>query len=248
MKAFFLERLIDMKLQLQAAKQLGIDATSEDVNEAVSDIKKKYSMDDAALTESLKKEGFTFDEYKKKIGEQIILSRVVSQQVRNKLVVSDSDIDKELSENKADVTDEAYRIRQIFFRKPDANITKGTLEEKADMILRQLKAGEDFSVLAKIYSEDQSSKTGGDLGLIKKGYLAKEFVDVLGMMKVGDFSPAFWTDKGLHIIKLEERFEKQSEAGLRSALKNKLFEKLFEERYKSWLRGLRENAYIEIRL
>ena len=76
-------------------------------------------MDEQTLTASLKKEGFTLDEYKKKLAEQIILSRVVSQEVRNKIVFSDAEIAKYIEKSKDTlITDDAYRIRQIFFQKP----------------------------------------------------------------------------------------------------------------------------------
>lgn len=245
----FLEVLIDMKLQIQAAKQKGIDAAAEEITEAINDIKKKYFMDEQTLTASLKKEGFTLDEYKKKLAEQIILSRVVSQEVRNKIVFSDTEIAKYIEKSKDTlITDDAYRIRQIFFRKPQTPSDRKTAEEKAGTVYQQIKAGEDFASLARKYSEDPSGKTGGDLGFIKKGQMAKEFTDVLSQMKAGDISQPFWTDMGLHIIKLEEKIEKQSAAAIKESAKNKLIEQRFSEKYKHWLRELRETAYIEIRL
>lgn len=247
----FLEVLIDMKLQIQAAKQRGIDAAAEEIAEAINDIKKKYSMDEQTLTASLKKEGFTLDEYKKKLAEQIILSRVVSQEVRNKIVFSDAEIAKYIEKSKDTlITDDAYRIRQIFFRKPKSpgNNDRKTMEEKAGTVYQQIKAGESFASLAQKHSEDPSGKAGGDLGFIKKGQMAKEFTDVLSHMKAGDISQPFWTDMGLHIIKLEEKIEKQSAAAIKESAKNKLLEQRFSEKYKHWLRELRETAYIEIRL
>ena len=201
------------------------------------------------MIESLKKEGFAFDEYKKKIAEQIILSRVVSQQIKSKIVVSESDVQKQMGEDKNILAEgEAYRLRQIFFKKPDSSNDRKAVEGKADAILKQLKAGEDFSALAQKYSEDPSRKAGGDLGFVKKRYMAKEFIDVVSRMKAGEVSQPFWTDRGLHIVRLEEKSEKHSEAELKESIRNKLIEKYFSEKYKSWLRGLRENAYIEIRL
>jgi len=146
------------------------------------------------------------------------------------------------------IADEAYRIRQIFFRKPNSNTDRKTVEEKAEALYLQIKAGENFASLAQKYSEDPSGKTGGDLGFIKKGYMAKEFTAALSKMKKGDVSQPFWTDMGLHIIKLEEKIEKQNEAAIKEAARNTLMEKYFSERYKHWLRELRETAYIEIRL
>lgn len=248
-EAEFLEKLIDMKLMLQTARRSGIDATVEEVNEAINDIKKKYSLDEPSLIESLKKEGFTLDEYKKKLAEQIILSRIVSQQVRNKIVVPQSDIDKEMAKSREVLAEgESYRIRQIFFKKPDNEADMKTVEEKAAEVLKLLDSGEDFSSLARKYSEDPSAKSGGDLGYVKKQYMAKEFIDVLSQIKKGDITRPFWTDRGLHILKLDEKVEKQSEAEMKEAIRNKLFEKLFEERYKSWIRELRSKALIEVRL
>ncbi len=247
-EAAFLESLIDVKLQLHAAKQAGIEVTPEDVNDAINDIKKKYSLDHQSLAESLKKEGFTFDEYKEKLEEQMILSRIVAQQVRNKIVVPDNEVGKQMTENKELLTDgEGYRIRQIFFKKA-GGYNKAEVEDKARGILHRLRNGEDFSSLAQKYSEDPSRAAGGDLGFIKKSQMAKEFVDVIAKMKKGDVSEPFWTEMGLHIIKLEEKAEKLGETELKEDIRNKIFERLFYDRYKSWLRGLRENAYIEIGL
>jgi len=248
-EAQFLEVLIDMKLQVQAAKQRGINATPEEITEALNEIKKKYSMDDQALATSLKKEGFTLDEYKKKVAEQIILSRVVSQEVKAKIVVSDAEIAKYLEKNKdAVIADDAFKIRQIFFKKPKNTADKKGVEEKAESVYQQLKAGENFALLAQKYSEDPSGKAGGDLGFIRKDVMAKEFTDVLSQMKIGDVSQPFWTDRGLHIIRLEEKADKQSVAAVKEAARLKLQEQYFAERYKQWMRELRESAIIEIRL
>jgi parvulin-like peptidyl-prolyl isomerase len=57
-------------------------------------------------------------------------------------------------------------------------------------------------------------------------------------MKPGDISQPFWTDRGVHIIKLEE---------VRS-VREDLLEERFQKEYRSWLRGLREKSFIEIRL
>ncbi len=248
-EGIFLDSLIDVKLQIQAAKQAGIETTPEDVNDAISEIKKKYSIDEPTFKESLKKEGFTVDEYKRKLEEQIMLSRIVAQQVKNKIVVSDKDLEKYMTENKVFLVDgEGYRIRQVFFKKPAVGNDRKIVEEKAGAILVQLKAGDDFASLAQKYSEDPSRKTGGDLGFIKKSQMAKEFLNVVSQMKIGDVSQPFWTDRGLHIIKLEDKTEKQSEVELKESIRNKLLEKQFSDKYKGWVRGLRENAYIEIRL
>ncbi len=248
-EAIFLEKLIDIKLQIQEARRLGLDVTTEEVTEAVENIKKKYSLTDNALEESLKKEGLSFEEYKKRLSEQIIISKVVGQQIRNKIVVSEKEVKKYMEANKESFNDsEAFKIKQIFLGRPKDDADIKIIEDRTSLIIKRLKAGEDFSKLAEEYSEDPSGKLGGDLGFIKKSQMAKEFVDALNLMKAGDFSKPFRTEKGLHIIKLEEKVAAQSTDETRESVLKQLNENQFSERYKSWIKGLREKAYIVIRL
>jgi peptidyl-prolyl cis-trans isomerase SurA len=248
-EAAFLEKLIDIKLQIQEARRLGLDVTTEEVTEAVENIKKKYSLTDNALEESLKKEGLSFEEYKKRLAEQIVISKVVSQQIRNKVVVSEEEVKKYMEANKESFTDgETFKIKQIFLGRPKDDADIKVIEDRASIIIQRLKAGEDFSILAEEYSEDLSGKLGGDLGFIKKSQMAKEFIDALNSMKVGEFSNPFRTEKGLHIIKLEEKVAAQSTDEARESVLKQLTESQFSERYKSWIKGLREKAYIVIRL
>ncbi len=247
-EAVFLEKLIDVRLQIQEAKKLGFNVSPQEVDEAIENIKKKYSLTDEALKESLKKEGLTFEEYKEKLGEQLLISQGINQQIRNKVVVSDEEVEKYIKSHQFLSDGETYRIRQILLKKPkDEAEIKGT-EEKASLIMQRLKAGEDFSSLAKEYSEDPSAKQGGDLGDIKQSLMAKEFIDILDKMKPGDFSDPFWTERGLHIVTLDEKIAKKNMNELKEDVKKQLAEERFLEKYKGWIKGLREQARIEIRL
>jgi peptidyl-prolyl cis-trans isomerase SurA len=245
----FLEKLIDMRLQLQEARGLGLEVTPEEVRETIESVKKKYSLTDNALRESLKKEGLTFEEYEKRLSEQIIISKLVNQQVRKKIIVSEEEVKKYMDANKENLSDgEAFKIKQILFKGPKNDADKEVIEEKASLIVQRLKAGEDFSVLAEEYSEDPSGRLGGNLGFIKKSYLTEEFVNKLNAMNVGDVSIPFWTEKGLHIIKLDEKIPAQNIDEVRENVRKQLTEDKVLETYKSWIKDLRTKAYIVIRL
>ena len=246
-EASFLETLINVRLQLQEAKNTGVKVSDEELKDAVDNIKKKYSMSDDAFRESLKKEGFTFEDYKKRLREQIIISKVVNSQVRNKIVVTDGDLRKFVGENKEVLENaESFRISQILLKRKDADNSK--LEEEAGDLLKKIEQGESFSDLAKQYSEDPSAKAGGDLGSLKKSQLNKSFTDVISQMKPGDVSKPFWTDSGLHIIRLESRTEAKSNDEALEEARNMLNDKIFRERYNAWMKSLREKSFIEIRL
>lgn len=245
----FLEKLIDMRLQIQEAKRLGIEASPEDVDEAIENIKKKYSLSNEELEASLDQEGLTFEEYKKRLSEQIMMSKLVNQQVRSKIIVSDEEVNDYFNKVKNTVSSqESYKLRQIFFKMPENDDMKKEVEKRAAYIIEKLNEGEDFSRLAQEYSEDPSAKQGGDLGYIQRKSLTKEFLDVLSDMDIGDISTPFWTQQGLHIVKLEDKTSAQTEEDLKKKIKGKLLEEKFLKTYESWIKSLRDGAHIVIRL
>ena len=247
-EALFLETLINVKLQLQEADKMGVRVSDAEVKEAIDSIKKKYSMSDAAFTESLKGEGFTFEEYKKRLQQQIIISKTVNALIKSKIVITDEEVNIFMAENmRASENSESFRISQILLKR-QKDVDNSRIEERADDLYNKIKQGESFFDLARQYSEDSSAKAGGDLGLLKKSQLNSKFIDVLSRMQPGDISKPFWSESGLHIIKLESKEAAKSRDEQREEAKLMLSNKIFAERYNAWIKSLREKSFIEIRL
>ncbi len=75
---------------------------------------------------------------------------------------------------------------------------------EASKILDELKAGADFSKLAKDHSLCTSSEKGGELPEFERGRMLEEFEDVAFHLKQGEISDIVKTRIGYHIIKREK--------------------------------------------
>jgi peptidyl-prolyl cis-trans isomerase SurA len=111
-------------------------------------------------------------------------------------------------------------------------------------------SGEDFSELAKDFSEDPGSAlTGGDLNWIDPSALVPEFRAVMAKTESGDISKPFQTNFGWHVLQVmgrratdgSEQFRKQQAIGV---LRNRKY----EEELQAWLRQIRDEAYVETKL
>ncbi len=245
----FLKELIDVKLQLQEAREMGLNVSASETDDAMREIKKKYNLTEEAFINFLQAEGFTLKEYKTRLAEQILLSKVVNFKVRANILVSDKEIEEYYEANKGKYHQEdRFRIRQIFLAAPEDNSQKASVEAKAEEIIRRIKNGGDFAKLSGEFSEDSSREFGGDLGYVSRGTVLKEIEDVVFTLKTGQVSKPFWSSAGLHIIRLEDRIEGGNIDKVREEIKKILFEKAFKLKYDEWIKELREKAYIEIKL
>jgi peptidyl-prolyl cis-trans isomerase SurA len=124
--------------------------------------------------------------------------------------------------------------------------TKQEIRRLHDRIVK----GEDLGTLAKQVSDDPGSKaTGGDLGWQPAGTFAPEFEKAIGGLQPGQVSAPFRSSFGWHVAKVVERRTRDAtdetrRARARAAIQNR---KAMEE-YDMWLRRLRAEAYVEIRL
>ena len=93
-----------------------------------------------------------------------------------------------------------------------------TAYNKAIEVINKLKAGEDFSALAKEYSSDKSSSEGGALAPFnKQSNYATEFINAAVKLNSGEYTKTpVKTEYGYHIILVESKADKPELEGIKS--------------------------------
>lgn len=111
-------------------------------------------------------------------------------------------------------------------------------------------AGADFEALAKEHSEDPGSALkGGELGWSMAEDFVPEFGAIMDSTDVGAISKPFRSQYGWHVMEvLDRRMADMSEEALRNKAVQILHNQRFEDELQEWLKEIRDEAFVEVRL
>ena len=143
---------------------------------------------------------------------------------------------------------EQHKVRHILI-KPNALITTQQAKDRLLQLKMRIESGADFAQLARTNSDDRGTALkGGELGWVSKGQMVSEFEEVMMQTPVGTVSEPFRSEFGQHILQVVDvreydGTEEVKRAGARRAIR----EQKMQERQQTWLRSLRDEAYVEYR-
>jgi peptidyl-prolyl cis-trans isomerase SurA len=249
-----LQSLIESRIQLQQAERDKIVVDDAELNDALADLYRKVRAKDEAEFESLiKGQGLTMDGVRKRLREQLMVQRLVRRKVALRISVTEQEIDKYLIDNREKLeTGLTFKARHILVA-PDQ--TKGdegwtAAQLKAEEIYNNLVEGQDFTELARKYSDDPSAKDGGSLGALKRGELAQEIEDAILQLSPGEASKPFRSQLGYHVFLLDSRDSLSGDAlvQVRGQVREILYRQKYDARLKDWLIEIKQRAIIDIRI
>ena len=226
---------IDNILQLQQAKELNVEATQNDVNLTLLDIAKNNNI----TIEQLRS-------YPEFLSLKIEVSEKITILNLQRLITKDINISEEEILNTCNKEDNGKGIKQIKI----AQIFISELSDQSDQefvikaflkkLSEHISKGASFIVFAKLHSQHSSYLNGGETDWIE---VDNPTVKMLDSLKENEVSKIYLTDFGFAIgIKLAERFV-SSEL---KQCKEKLTYLNAEKFYSSWVKELRDKAYIKI--
>jgi peptidyl-prolyl cis-trans isomerase SurA len=139
--------------------------------------------------------------------------------------------------------------RHILIKTNEAVSEDDARRRLLDLRERITRGGADFAELARLHSEDGSAARGGDLGWLYPGDTVPDFERAMDALKPGELSQPVQTPFGWHLIEvLDRRKADMSADRLRLRARQVLRERKSEEAYQEWLRQLRDQTYVELRL
>jgi peptidyl-prolyl cis-trans isomerase SurA len=202
-----LDQLILREIQLQRADRVGITASDDLLNEALSRVAQNLGYDLEELPTVLAAQNIDYAAYREDSRRDLLIEQLEQRDVITRIGITPRELEQCLATSEAKASDAFdYNISHILISVP-ANATQQDIEAaraRIDEIHDRLEAGEDFARVAVGTSQAQTALDGGSLGWRKGAQLPTLFADVVVRMKPGEFSAPIQSSGGFQIVRLND--------------------------------------------
>ena len=249
-----LRNLIDQQLWLSKGKELGVTGETELVNR-LNEIRKQYNLATIEdLEKSAQEQGVSYEDFKANIRNQIVTQEVMRDEVGRHLNVTPGEVQRYFEDHKQDYTQpESVKLNEILVSTGDAAqddpAKVAEAKSKADDIEAKLKAGANFTELARSSSDGTTAAQGGDMGTYKRGQLGKVFEDATFGLDNGGVTEPIRTKQGFVLFKVVEHVPAGVPAykDVQQQVEESYYESKMEPAVRTYLTTMREEAYIDIK-
>lgn len=236
LKEEVLDNLIRERIMIQRARELSLSIGEAELAARIEEIRKDYNGQfDTLFGEG----GISLPEWKEALRKRMLLEKLIARDVNAKIQVADEEAERYYNAHrKAYATDRRVRVAQIVL--PD--------RDRAEGVLKRLKAGEDFGKVAREVSIGPEAATGGDLGFFERGVMPEAIDRMVFSLPVGKVSGVAQSPYGFHIFKVlgQAAAGGRKFADVREKVIADLRKQAEAEAYKIWIEGLKAKAAIRI--
>ena len=187
-----LTRLIDERLEEQAADKAHLTVTPEEVDNGIRQVAAQARIDPKQLVAEAKRQGLTEQDYRDEIRRQVLEGKLIQLRVRGRVRVTDQDARSTYNTFVKEMGQQSsvdLRILVVSIPPGASQQTATARVVLAEELSRRGNAGEDFCQLVLEYSDDPSTKHScGSRGPMALSMLLPELQEVAKHQKPGETS------------------------------------------------------------
>jgi peptidyl-prolyl cis-trans isomerase SurA len=247
-----LDQVINRKLQLELAKDNGVNITDEQVSKAIESVAKQNKLTLKELMSKVVETGMTEKTYRKEIHDEMLIQEVEQSQVGSKITITPQETDDFMrSATWRAFNNKEYHLEDILISVPEAPSPQDLAQAKtkAEMVIDKLHQGKSFQQVSMEDSGSSGALQGGDLGWRKLPQIPQQFADQLVHMKDKDIIGPVLTPNGYHVVRLAGMRDTHSNVDAkteRQQVEKLIFQRKLEEALQSWLTRIRSEAFINM--
>jgi len=242
-----LQNMIDRIIIVKAADDKGLLIPSSYIDQEYNDvIQGDFGGDRRRFLEYLRARGETARDFRRNIHKRVVVNVMRSENRRSQSEISPERIEEFYVQNKIRFyQEEALHLRQIILT-PMADEGLVTLRQTANKVIYELNSGANFGDVARKYSQDEMSRSGGDWGWIERKDIRKELGDIAFGLQPGTHSQPVELGGTIFILFAEDKREEmiQPVTQVRDIIENVLIGEIARETQEKWLQELRDRAYV----
>lgn len=202
LKPQMLHQLVDERLRLQEIERRHIVVPDKQIAAAIHEIETRNGMPAGALTARLKQTGISPLTLIDQIRAQLGWTQVLRQQLGEQANITESEVAARQRALKQNVGKPEFRVGEIFI--PIDNPASSTdAQHFAETVIKELRAGASFPLVAAQFSQSQSALHGGELGWVQPNQLDPDVAKLVQEMPVGAISNPIPVPGGLTIATLQ---------------------------------------------
>jgi peptidyl-prolyl cis-trans isomerase SurA len=242
-----LRGFIDEKLQVQEAKRLGIDVTEAEIDQALNTIAQRNRTTAPELVRVLADRGLNPRALREQLRAQIAWIKIVGREVRPHIVITQEQIDLALRRGTTGNDGREVLLSEILLPVYDRSQEEAVLAD-ARSLTAALRGGTAFAALARQVSAAASAENGGDLGWVPLGAITPDLRDRITALPVGQVSDPIVSPAGVHIFQVREQRSTAGAPTDREAVRQSIEQQQLERQASRYLRDLRREAFIDVRI
>lgn len=233
-----LTRMIETRLQVQLAKARGVEVSDDEVKGAIKEMRRQGDKVDENNPAVLRA-----------VRDQLLLLKVVDREVRSTVMTSEIELQRYYMQHQSRfLLPDEYSISQILIM-PHGSEDRAQVRARAQAAYAELQQGADFADVALRYSDGPEATKGGNIGFVRQGELLPPLERALASLEIGKITEPIETPQGVHIIRLDEKSPSgfRPFAEVRTEIQGLVYRQKNEDVFQSWLRDLKNKAYIEVK-
>ncbi len=248
-----LNRMIDDRLEEQAADKAHLAVTQDEVDSALRNIANGGKIPVTELLSEARKQGLTEQDYRDEIRRQVLEGKLVQLRVRGRVRVTEQDaraayghLIRQMGE-KAPVDIRIIALRLLPGSSPQAIQTREAL---AQQIVTYAREGQDFCELVTQYSDDiETQKTCGSGGPRALTDLVPAVQEAVKTMKNGEIAnPIRYGNDAILVVQLVKESKLPTYDEVKDQMAERAYGEAMERQRKLWLLELRRGVYVDVRL
>lgn len=194
-------QLVDEKLRIQEIERRKIVIPSEEIAASIQQIEQRNGMQKNALRDKLAADGVSLGTLIDQIRVQIGWTHVLRQNLGPRAMVTDAEVRAREEALKSEAGQPEYDVAEIFVPIDDPTHAEEA-NRFAEAVIKQLRAGAPFGIVAAQFGQNQNALEGGDLGWLTADRLDPQVLDIVRQMPIGAISNPIRVAGGYDIVTL----------------------------------------------